>query len=80
MEIEKIVYVDRIVYEKVFIEVPVEVIVEKIVEVPVTMDSLKQLKYFSSNMLNTAYDEKYFLTDQQIENPLKLETGSPIQP
>ncbi len=80
MEIEKIVYVDRIVYEKVLIEVPFEVIVEKIVEVPVTIDSPKQLKYFSSNMLNTACDENYVLSDQQIENPLKLETGSPIQP
>jgi hypothetical protein len=80
VEIEKIVYVDRIVYEKVLIEVPFEVIVEKIVEVPVTIDSPKQLKYFSSNMLNTACDENYVLSDQQIENPLKLETGSPIQP
>ena len=31
-------------------------------------------------MLTTAYDEKCFSSEEQIENPLKLEAGSPIQP
>jgi hypothetical protein len=56
VEIETIVYVDRIIEEKVFIEVPVEIIVEKIVEVPFMMESPKHFNSISSNLLNTAHE------------------------
>ena len=56
VEIETIVYVDRIIKKIVFIEVPVEIVAEKIVEVPFMMESPKNFNYLSSNLLNTAHE------------------------